>query len=392
MATMEPAPVRPNHVALRKLTQRLQASPGDGISSSAVVRVILTAVAVLCLLWIAWVSRPVVVWVAISGFIAVAIDPAVRLLRHRLKFPRALAIAAVYVVGLLAAAGAALLFVPPLVKAAQGLAGSLPGYIDRLGNSSFVQDLDREYSILNQLKTRAADALSGIAGPGVAVKAAQSVVNGLIALTSIAVLTFLFSLYGPRLREWALGLAERQGGQRRLGTVLKGMYDVIAGYIVGVFLIALCGASTAAIFMLFADIPYVPVLALWVGLMAFVPMVGATIGGIPYVAVAFFQSWKVGVTALIFLFAYQQVENHLVQPLIQRRTIRLNALWIIISVLVGAQAFGILGTLVAIPVAGIIQVLFQDWVAHYGQEHMPATGEERAEQDAGQSPPPTPAT
>ena len=196
--------------------------------------------------------------------------------------------------------------------------------------------------------------------------AAQSLVNGLIALTSIAVLTFLFSLYGPRLRTWAVGLASSGDGQRRAGRVAKAMYDVIAGYIVGVFLIALCGAIAAAIFMLFAGIDYVAVLAVWVGLMAFVPMIGSIVGGIPYVAVGFFQSWQVGVAALIFLVVYQQIENNLVQPIVQRRTIRLNPLWIIIAVLVGAQAFGILGTLVAIPVAGIIQVLFQDWVRVHG--------------------------
>lgn len=325
------------------------------------VRVLLTALVFGIVVWIAWVSRGVLVWIAVSAFLAVAMNPAVVLLCRRLRLPRAAAIAIVYVAGLLAVVGAALLFVPPLIEAGQGLAKNVPGYIDRLSNTEWVRDLDREYDILDQLKGRAADALSGIAGPNVAVNAAQSVVNGLIALISIAVLTFLFSLYGPRLRDWVLGLAGPRGARRTAG-VLGSMYDVIAGYIVGVFIIALCGAVAASIFMLVAGIPHVPVLALWVGVMAFIPMLGATVGGIPYVLVGFFQSWKVGVAALVFLFLYQQVENHLVQPIIQKRTIKLNPLWIIIAVLVGTQAFGIIGTLVAIPVAGIIQVLFQDWV------------------------------
>jgi predicted PurR-regulated permease PerM len=145
---------------------------------------------------------------------------------------------------------------------------------------------------------------------------------------------------------------------------------------VGVFAVAFLGASAAALFMTIAGIPYAPVLALFVGLMALIPLVVSALGAIPYVAVGFFQGIAVGVAGIVFFVVYQQVENNVVQPFIHRRTVNLNPLWIIIAVLVGTQVLGIVGALVAIPVAGIVQVLVQDWLRHRdddaGEERQPA--------------------
>ena len=90
---------------------------------------------------------------------------------------------------------------------------------------------------------------------------------------------------------------------------------------------------------------------------------GATIGGIPYILVAFFQGWPIGVAAIVFLIVYQQIENNVFQPVIHRYTVQLNPLWIILAVLVGATVLGFIGALMAIPIAGIVQVLLQEWWA-----------------------------
>lgn len=348
--------------AVQAVTEGLRSRPGDGWSSAAVARVFLTLLALSALIWILWVSRSVIQWIAISAFLAVAINPLVGTLMRRARLRRGAAIGVVYLLGTGALAGAALIFIPPLVDAATGLVEAIPGYIERAQESRFIQDLDREYNVLDQLKERATDVVGTIAGPNVAVDAASRVVNGLVALVSIAVICFLLSLYGPRLRAWVEGQFHGHT-ETRVRSVLDGMYKVIAGYVVGVLLVALCGASAAAVFLWVAGVPYIPVLALWVALMAFIPLVGATLGAIPYVTVAFFQGWPQGVAALVFLAVYQQVENNLVQPLIHRRTVQLNPLWIIIAVLVGSQLLGVTGALVAIPVAGIVQVVVQDWAA-----------------------------
>ena len=353
--------------AARVVAVGLRSRPGDGPSAAAVARVFLTLVGLSALLWVAWISRNVLLWVAVAAFLAVAINPAVTLLQTRLRLPRAGAIGVVYLAGMGAVAGAALVWVPPLIDAAQGLVEAIPGYITRLQQSTLVQELDREYDALDQLRERSTELLGGIAGPDTAVDIATRVVNGLVALISIAVLAFLFSLYGPRIRAWVESQADGHDRVRAIG-VMDGIYRVIAGYVVGVLAVALLGASAAALFMTIAGIPYAPVLALFVGLMALIPLVGATLGAVPYVIVAFFQGVPVGIAAVVFFVVYQQMENNVVQPFVHRRTVRLNPLWIIVAVLVGTQVLGIVGALVAIPVAGIVQVLVQDWLAHRDED------------------------
>ena len=132
---------------------------------------------------------------------------------------------------------------------------------------------------------------------------------------------------------------------------------MISGYVVGIFLVALTGGFAVWLFLTILGVPFALLLAFWAGLASLVPLVGATIGGIPYIAVAFFQGWPIGVAAIVFLIVYQQIENNVFQPVIHRYTVQLNPLWIILAVLIGATVLGILGALLAIPIAGIVQVL-----------------------------------
>jgi predicted PurR-regulated permease PerM len=347
-----------------RIVGRWRAHPVDGgPTTRAVLRIIAIVLSVTLLLWLLWLSRSIVVWVGIAALLACAINPLVGLLQGRGRMPRWAAILVVYVIGLGVATGVAFTFVPPLITAAQNLAEDVPGYVDEISNARFVERLDEEYDILRKIEDGLTGALGDIAGPGTAVDLAQNVLNGLIALISIAVICFLLSLNGPRLRQWWIDQAANGEQRERILRLTDRMYRVVAGYVVGVVLVGVCGAVAVYVFLTIAGVPYAVLLSAWVALAALVPMVGATIGGVPYIAVAFFQGWPTGVAAIVFLLVYQQVENNLIQPAIHRRTVQLNALWIILAVLVGAQVLGILGALVAIPVAGIIQVLVQEWWA-----------------------------
>lgn len=335
-------------------------APDGGPTTRAVVRVVLVIVAVLALLWLAWVSRGVLIWVAVGAFLATAINPLVNLLQHRLRLRRSAAIGLVYLAGLGVAAGAVFMFVPPLIDAGQQLGEEVPTYVSQLQESELVQDLDREYNLLERLEEEVTNGLEGMAGPDTAVEIAQRVVNGLVALISIAVIAFLLSLYGARVREWAIGQATGEN-RARLERVADRMYRVVSGYVVGVLLVAVTGGIAAYVFLSVAGVPFALLLAFWAGLASLIPLVGATIGGIPYILVAFFQGWPIGVAAIVFLIVYQQIENNVFQPVIHRFTVRLNPLWIILAVLIGSQVLGLVGALVAIPVAGIVQVLIQEW-------------------------------
>jgi predicted PurR-regulated permease PerM len=114
------------------------------------------------------------------------------------------------------------------------------------------------------------------------------------------------------------------------------------------------------------DVPYALALGLLVALLDLVPLVGATIAAIIVTTVAFVSTdsiWS-GIVVLIFFVVYQQLENHLLQPLVYGRTVQLSPLIVLIAVLIGASLAGVLGALGAIPVAGTLQVLVLDWLAH----------------------------
>lgn len=337
-------------------------APDGGPTNRAIVRTVLVVVALFALLYLAWASRGVLTWVAIGAFLATAMDPLVTFLQRRLRLRRSASIGLVYLLGLGVTAGAVFLFVPPLIDAGQQLSEEIPGYVSQLQESQLVQDLDAEYNLLDRLEEEVTSTLEGVAGPDTAVEITQRIVNGLLAFISIAVIAFLLSLYGGRLRVWLL---EQWRGQQalRLERILDRMYRVVAGYVVGVLLVAVAGGLAAYIFLTVVGVPFALLLAFWAGLASLIPLVGATIGGIPYIAVAFFQGWPIGVAAIVFLIIYQQIENNVFQPVIHRFTVNLNPLWIILAVLIGAQLLGVVGALVAIPVAGILQVVLQEWWA-----------------------------
>ena len=157
-----------------------------------------------------------------------------------------------------------------------------------------------------------------------------------------------------------------------LERVADRIYRVITGYAVGIFLVALTGGVAVWIFLTIVGVPFALLLGSGPGCRRSIPLVGATIGGIPYIVVAFFQGWPIGVAAIVFLIVYQQIENNVFQPVIHRYTVQLNPFWILLAVLVGATILGILGALLAIPIAGIVQVLVQEWWARRREQRAAA--------------------
>jgi predicted PurR-regulated permease PerM len=114
--------------------------------------------------------------------------------------------------------------------------------------------------------------------------------------------------------------------------------------------------------LLLTGVPFAAVIALLVAIADLIPLVGATLGGIAAVGAALLHSLTAGIVVLVFYVVYQQVENHLLQPVIMRRTVRLNALTVLVSVLLAGDLGGIVGALLAIPAAGIVQVLLREFV------------------------------
>ncbi len=349
--------------------------PSNKAVDRIVLRVVFLLLGIAVLLWLVWLSRGVLIWLGIAAFFATAINPAVSRINQGLRLPRPLSIALVYLAAIIAFGAIGAIMVPQVVDAADELSRSIPGYADQVANSALFRELDEDYGLVEQTEQQVQNVLTDIADPGGVLDLAAAIANGLVAVISVAVLTFLLSLYGPQFMEWARSQTP-EGRRGRLAALSVGAYQVVAGYVVGAVAIAIVAGAASWIFLTIIGVPGAPVLAFWCGLLTLVPLVGGTIGGVPYVAVAFFQGFAIGIAALVFLLVYQQVENNLIQPLIQRRTVKLNPVWVILAVLVGAQLLGIVGVLLAIPIAGITQVIIQDIWAHrrLTEDDEPPTG------------------
>ncbi len=323
--------------------------------------VLLTALALLLLSKLA----RLLTWLAIAAFLAVLLTPAASFVERRLHLKRSLATLLVFLVGVIVVGGLIALFVRPLVQEVSAFADDIPRYIEqaRSGNGP-VGDLVQRFHLdryAQQNSGRLRTSLTGLGTPALTV--AHTIAATVVGLIAILVLTFLLVLQGPHLVEGALGLvpADRRERVRR---VAHDCGRAVTGYMSGQLLIATTCAVVTYLLLLVLGVPFRGTVALFVGLMDLLPLVGATLGAAVAVVVAFLHSITAGIVVLVWFIIYQQLENHLLQPVVMSRTVRLNPLTVIISVIIGVELAGILGALLAIPVAGMISVIVRDLWDH----------------------------
>jgi predicted PurR-regulated permease PerM len=307
-----------------------------------------------------WELRRIVGLVVMAAFFAIILNPMVDALT-RLKFRRGIATAVVFLLGVAAFSGLIYTFVRPIYDAGQSFATDIPGFVERARNGEGrVGELIKKYDIDKEVAENAPRlqaALKNAGGP--AVRTAQRVASGLLALLTIMVLSFLMLLEAPGIISAFLGLLSpsRALQVRRIGSDVAG---AVTGYMAGNLVICLIAGTATWIFLSIVGVPFAGVLGLWVGFADLLPLVGATIGAIPTIAIAFLHSTGAGVAVLIFYIVYQQIENHFLQPVVMSRTVKLNPLGVLLSVLVGVELAGFVGALLAIPAAGAIQVVIRD--------------------------------
>jgi predicted PurR-regulated permease PerM len=158
----------------------------------------------------------------------------------------------------------------------------------------------------------------------------------------------------------------------------------VTGYISGNLLISVICGSLTYVVLLILGVPFAGLIALFVGIADLIPLVGATLGGAVAVIAGLVDSTTAGIVVLVFFVVYQQLENHVLQPMIFARTVKLNPLTVIVAILLGVELLGVLGALLAIPVAGMVQVILRDiWDHRRGRlKEEPTVGEERRPADA----------
>ena len=311
-----------------------------------------------------WISRHVLAWVFIALFLALALNPAVDWLERRYGGRRGLATGTVMLLAIAVIAAIGALFIPTLVDQVSGFARKVPDYLHDLtkgrGRLGFLQT---KYHLVDKARTAlhegGAKKLFGLTGTAVAIT--KSVITAVVATVTIVFMTFFMLLEGPSWVERLFGLMRPQS-QKRWRAVGHDIYRTVGGYVTGNLLISLIAGVSTAIVLLIMGVPYWVALGLIVGILDLIPLAGATIAGIIIAVVAFLHSIPAGIVVVVFFVVYQQVENHLLQPVVYGRTVQLSPLVVLISVLIGAELAGVLGALAAIPVAGTLQVILVDFL------------------------------
>jgi predicted PurR-regulated permease PerM len=325
-----------------------------------------TVIAVTIALQVVWISRHILTWILISAFLALALNPAVDWLQqHGLKRRGAAAgVTFLLAIGLIVAIG--FTFVPTLINQVNDFVLKLPDYVNDItrgrGRLGF---LETKYHIQERIEAAVKDGgASRVLGlSGVAINVAKGVISIVVATVTIIFMTFFMLLEGPTWVERFYG-ALPASSQPRWRKVGYDIYRTVGGYVTGNLLISLIAGGLTTVVLLIMGVPYAVALGLIVAILDLIPLAGATIAAILIGTVAFLHSIPAGIVVIVFFVVYQQVENHLLQPLVYGRTVQLSPLTVLISILIGAELAGVIGALGAIPVAGSIQVLILDWRQH----------------------------
>jgi predicted PurR-regulated permease PerM len=296
--------------------------------------------------------RTVLIWVGLALFIAVALNPAVVQVERAMRRTWAVVtVFAAFVIGLLAVLA---LLVAPFVGQIDRIPESAPQAANRLARNPLIHRLDQHYQIIDKVKAHASDL------PDVVFGAAGTVVNGLAATVTVLFLAAFVLFELPQINELILSQL-RPSGADRAREIGGHINRTVGGYVAGNLLISVIAGVVAALTLWILHVPYALTLGVVVAIGDLVPLVGATIASILVIAVAYFAGGTSdGIIVFVVIMVYQQIENHLIQPAVYRRTVQMPALVVLIAVLTGAALLGILGALIAIPIAGTIQVVVRD--------------------------------
>ncbi|HEY8102948.1 MAG TPA: AI-2E family transporter [Gaiellaceae bacterium] len=321
-------------------------------------------------------ARGVLIWIFVAIFLALALNPAVEWLLARGVKRRGVAVAITFAGAIVLIAAVAATIVPTIVTQVNEFVDAVPDYVaDVTAGRGKLGFLEREYQITERvrdaLENGGASKLLGLSGTAVAVT--KGVVTAVIATVTIAFLTLFMLLEGPAWMErlYSLLPEEKQPRWRSMG---HDIYRTIGGYVTGNLAISVIAGIVSTAVFLALGIPYALALGLVVAILDLIPMAGATIAAILVTTIAFLDSTTSGIIVLVFFIVYQQLENHVLQPVVYGRTVQLSPLAVLIAVLIGAELAGVVGALAAIPLAGAIQVVLRDWLKHRrGGPSQPAT-------------------
>lgn len=322
-----------------------------GLTASAGVAITYGMVRVLTSL------SSILVLIGVAFFLAIGLEPAASWLVNR-GLRRWLATTLVFVVFLAALGGFVAAAIPPLVQQAGDLIHQMPHYLQQAqDHSSAIGKLNDRF----HLQQRITDAINGSGGSGLnEVVSAGTAVFGAVADSLIViVLTVYFLADMPRIRTALYRLVPHT---RRPRAILIGdeVFAKVGAYVLGNILISVITGVATFIWLIAFGVPYPLLLAIFVAVLDLVPIVGSTIAGIVVAVVALTVSLPVCIATIVFFVVFRLLEDYLLVPRIIGRAVKVPALITVVAVLIGGALLGIVGALVAIPIAAALQLLTQE--------------------------------
>ena len=323
--------------------------------------------------------RDIALLLAASGFIALILNPLVVIVERRICGRRGVAVAIVGGTALLLFVAAAVGCGYPLTIGLSHLAGRLPGYLAGAEHGTgWIGHLLRRYHAQTWAQRNAPNLANDVQQFGrSALAAGRGAVTLGATLTTVFLLALLLLLEGPKLRAAILSRTPLDRAARWTAVAAE-VRQTVAGYVIGNLLTSAAAGAVVLVTLLAAGVPFAPVWALWVALVDFLPVIGGALAGIPTVLFAVSHSVTAGIATLIAFLVYTQIENHVLNPLVMSKTVKISPLLVLLSVLTGYSVGnwtgglfgGFVGGLLAIPSAGAIQIL--------GREAWRSTSAERA--------------
>jgi predicted PurR-regulated permease PerM len=337
------------------------------ISNRTVVRVLLLVVGMFMLLAAVRQAAHALTLIFIAFFLSLALNAPVHWIAQRLpgrrRGSRTLATATSFMVVIILLAGFLISIVPPLVAQTSNFIQEAPELVDELRDeNSSLGSFIRRYSLEDQVdsfSTQISDWSDNITGG--AVNTITRISGSIVSVLTVLVLTYMMLVEGPRWLNFGRRLIS-DDKKDYTEKIVKDMYRVVKGYVNGQVLLAVVAALLIAPPLFILDIGFPVALMVIVFLCGLIPMIGHTIGAIIVTAIALFTSPWAALIILIYYISYQQIENYAVQPRVQANTTDMSPLLVFASVVIGISLNGIIGGIVAIPIAGCLRILLIDYL------------------------------
>lgn len=330
----------------------------------AVLRTVMTVLLVLVAVYLIYRLRKPISWLVLATFIAIALSGPVNLLNRHMR--RGLAIAIAYLGLVLIPIGLGAIVVPPVVREITDLANNAPQYVqdaqDWFNKNDTLRRLDREYNIGDELQKKARELPSHLSdAASVLSSVGGTIVSSLFAAINILILSIFMVASGRRWIDWGVAQARPEHAPR-ITRALDRIGVAVGNYVGGALVQATIAGVTTFIVLTILGVPFAAPLAVVVGFFDLIPLIGATIAAVLVGLVTVFHHFPIAtIVWAIWAVIYQQIENTVIQPQIQKRAVAVHAFAVLVSVLFGATLFGVVGALLAIPFAASIQIALREW-------------------------------